>query len=370
MSEPQRYFAKMPYMACRGVTTNLAGPRPGQRLIAGSTIDVQFDYKKTRLYEFSSSDYRNFVIPEDGIYHVHFQASVWANSVRDAGDNINAYINVKDSTGTGVNGNIASVIQQNVRSGWYQTIQVSATEYFTKGSKIRGSIYLDGGAIGDWCVADGEIDTGFYAFMIAPGSGNWTAQSPGPAPELKKWSDGQFVSAQTMNDQTVSQMRAKENPPRVTVRDTSFNMPGNPTDKNAVSWKAAYGNDKFEPVSIGPGWGANTAITIPHDGLYLVSVIGNGRMLNPPAPNAQFAFQISLHRNLDTKPLILLQGGNARKDHESGLLISDVVRFMKGDKVNTRFFGYTSTSRWDSGRSDGRWWTMSFTYLGGGAYGN
>ncbi|MGK5627009.1 hypothetical protein [Streptomyces sp. URMC 123] len=365
VSGPQKYFAKMPYLSCRGVTANMAGTRPGQRLTPGATLEVQFDAERARLSGFSTSDYKSFTIPEDGIYHVHFQASVWGKSTRDVGDNVNAYLTL---AGSGANGNIAAVTQQYVRSGWYQTVQVSVTEFFLKGQTIQPTVYLDSGASGDWCVADGEVDTGFYAFMISPNTGGWLERSPGPAPDLSKWTDGQFVSVQTMNEQTVGQLKAKWNPPRITCRNTSFNMQGNPPDKNAISWQYMYANDQFEKITIGPGWGSNTGFTIPHDGIYLVSVIGNAKMMTPPVENAQFAFQIGIYRNLSDQPYILLQSGNARKDHESGLLISDVARFSKGDKVNIRFFGYTSTSRWESGRSDGRWWTMAFTHLGRGTY--
>ncbi|MEU1071566.1 MULTISPECIES: hypothetical protein [unclassified Streptomyces] len=368
VSGPQKYFAKMPYLSCRGVTanTNMGGARTGQRLTPGSTLEVQFDADRARLSGFSSSNFKSFVIPEDGIYHVHFQASVWAKNARDIGDNVNAYINL---TGAGADGNIAAVTQQYVRSGWYQTVQVSVTEFFVSGQRIQPTVYLDSGATGDWCVADGDVDTGFYAFMISPNTGGWLERSPGPAADLITWADDEYVSVQTMNEQTVGQLKAKWNPPRITCRGTTFNMQGNPPDKNAISWQYMYANDQFEKITIGPGWGSNTGFTIPHDGVYLVSVIGNARMMTPPVENSQFAFQVAIYKNFNDKPYVLLQSGNTRKEHESGLLISDVVRFAKGDKVNIRFFGYTSTSRWDSGRSDGRWWTMAFTHLGRGTYG-
>ncbi|MFJ7901884.1 hypothetical protein ACIQ6V_15575 [Streptomyces sp. NPDC096198] len=373
---PQKYFAKMPYMACRGATANMSAPRTGQRLTPGVSIDVQFDGKRTRLFEFFTQDSRDFVIPEDGTYHVHFQASVWASSARASGDNIYAYINVTGGTGAGVTGNTAAVIQQHVRSGWYQTVQVSCTEYFTKGSKVRASMYLDSGASGDWCIADGDVDTGFYAFMVAPNSGGWQEPSPGQAPELKPWSDDQYVTPQDMNAQTVAQNRAVENPSRVTARNVTFTLPAQPASRNAVSWGGCFNNSNgntawFGPGSIGSGWGNNTSLKVPFDGIYLVSVLGQARHLDAPIADVQYAFQIAVHKDLDGKPILLGQSGNPRKAQESGLLVSDVIRLKKGDDLNVRFFGYGPTNadnKWDQGRTDGRWWNLAITYLGRGTY--
>ncbi|MEV8022487.1 hypothetical protein AB0O76_40585 [Streptomyces sp. NPDC086554] len=382
ITAPQKYYGKMPYFAAQGCANNTSNPRSGMALYKGKMIDVTWPKNKVKQFGFTTSaDGKYFIVPEDGIYHMYFQASTYGDKNRTIGSNINVYIEAENNAaGNGAVGELGVVIQQHLTTNYYHTTPVGVTEFLTKGTKLKAKVYLDGGAEGHWVIADGAMDTTFYAFMISPSSEGWHYATPGPASSMKRWTDDEFVDEIRMNEQTTAQFNALENRARVTGRGVTFNWKGQREDKNAVTWAAIYRNSTkpgwLQDTEAAPGWGAKTAVEIPWDGIYLVSVIGNARHNTQPVANVQYIYQIGVYGSggMSAKPILLSQGGNTRTDHESGQIISDVVPLKAGDRLNVRFWGANTATNWDSGRSGSvsgsRWWNFAVTYLGRGTYGS
>ncbi|MEH6373686.1 hypothetical protein V7793_04905 [Streptomyces sp. KLMMK] len=384
ITAPQKYYGKMPYFAAQGCASNTSTPRTGMALYKGKHVEVLWPAAKVKKFGFTtSSDGKYFIIPEDGVYHVHFQASTYGNKNRITGNNINVYIEAENNApGNGAVGELGVVINQHLTTNFYHTTPVAVTEFFTKGTKLKAKVYLDGGAEGNWVIADGAVDTAFYAFMVSPSSEGWHYATPGPAPAMKRWTDNEFIDEKRMNEQTTDQFNALENRARVTGRGVTFNWKGQREDKNAVTWAGMYRNSVvsgwFQEAEAAPGWGAKTAVNIPWDGLYLVSAFGNARHSAQPIANVQYIYQLGLYGSggATAKPMLLTQGGNARTNHESGQVISDVVFLQAGTKLNIRFWGVNTATNWDSGRDGSgtvngtRWWNFAITYLGRGTYGS
>lgn len=382
ITAPQRYYGKMPFFAAQGCTSNTTNPRSGTALYKGQFVELTWPSTNVKKSGFTTSDDgKYFIVPEDGVYHMHFQASVYGTKNRSVGTNLNVYIEAENNaSGNGAVGELGAVIQQHVTTAFYHTVPVGVTEYLTKGTKLKAKVYLDGGADGNWVIADGAVDTALYAFMVAPSSEGWHYATPGPAPAMKSWADTEFLDEKRMNEQTIDQFNALENRGRVTGRGVNFNWKGQTDSKSAVTWAGVYRNSTlpgwFQETEAAPGWGAKTAITIPWDGIYLVSVIGNARHSAQPIADVQYVYQIGVYGNggTDAKPLLLSQGGNARTGHESGQVISDVLPLKAGDALNVRFWGVNNATNWDSGRNDPgsstRWWNFAVTYLGRGTYGS
>ncbi|OLZ74241.1 hypothetical protein AV521_00645 [Streptomyces sp. IMTB 2501] len=383
ITTPQKYYGKMPYFSARGCASNTTNPRSGMALYKGQFVDVLWPAAKVKNFGFTTSpDGKYFIVPEDGIYHMHFQAATYGDKNRTTGNNINVYIEAENNAaGNGAIGELGVVIQQHVTTNYYHSTPVGVTEFLTKGTKLKAKVYLDGGAEGHWVISDGAVDTSFHVFMVAPSSEGWHYATPGPAPTMKPWADDEGLDEQRMNEQTTSQFNALENRARVTGRGVAFNWKGQREDKNAVTWAGIYRNSTrpgwLQEAEADPGWGAKTAVEIPWDGIYLVSVIGNARHSAQPIANVQYIYQVAIYDSggAAAKPILLSQGGNARTDHESGQLISDVVFLKAGTKLNVRFWGANSATNWDSGRDGGslgspRWWNFAVTYLGRGTYGS
>ncbi|MFD9561525.1 hypothetical protein [Streptomyces sp. NPDC059994] len=379
ITTPQRYYGRVPYFSARGVTQNTTFPIRGFALYKGKVADLTWPAARVKQNGFANNG-KSFIVPEDGVYHVHFQATFYADNSRDTGNNVNVYINADGATGNGASGNLGGIIQQHIRAKEYHTTAVACTEYFTAGTMLTAQTYLDGGASGGWVIPEGEVDTGFYGFMVSPSPDGWHAATPGQPMPMQKWTDFKFISETDLNEQTYDQFNALENRARVTGRRVKFNWPGEKETGNAVAWGGIYRNSTakglFEADTAAPGWAANTAINIPWDGVYLVSVIGNGRHDAQPLAGVQYIYQIGIYGNggSGATPILISQGGNARTSHESGQLINDVVRLTAGTKLNVRFWGVNKATNWDSGRDEPtngtRWWNFAVTYLGRGNYGN
>ncbi|MFI6684983.1 hypothetical protein [Streptomyces sp. NPDC050485] len=382
ITDPQKYYGKMPYFSAQGCASNTTNPRSGIALYKGRVVDVFWPENNVKKSGFTTSaDGKYFIVPEDGIYHMHFQASTYGTKNRPTGINVNVYIEAENNAaGNGAVGELGVVIQQHLTTSFYHTVPVGVTEFLAKGTKLKAKVYLDGGAEGNWVIADGSVDTAFYAFMIAPSSEGWHYATPGPASAMKPWSDTEFVDEKRMNDQTTDQFNALENRARVTGRGVTFNWKGQTEEKNAVTWAGIYRNSAIsgwlQETEAAPGWGAKTAVEIPWDGIYLVSVLGNARHSAQPIADVQYVYQIGVYGSGGTgaKPLLLSQGGNARVGHEAGQVISDVMFLQAGTKLNVRFWGVNAATNWDSGRSGSvgvtRWWNFAVTYLGRGTYGS
>ncbi|WP_424214775.1 hypothetical protein ACN20G_23405 [Streptomyces sp. BI20] len=375
INAPQGYLANMPYLIARGLTSNTTSPRTGLAMYRGtvtwmnwktSGVTLSGGFKGTT----DSSGYTDFVIPEDGIYYFNFQASIYATGTRNL-DNINGYVHKIPAPGSGeTEEDIAIECSQFVKNGWYQTLQTSGSDFFRKGTRLSAKVYLDQGATGAWAVADGQIDTSMFIFMVAP-AGSWSdVAGPGQAAAPATWTDGQVVTADQLNDQTVRSLACKADPARAQARGPNWTMGGAPADgTNILDWYGIYHNGWFKSVKVTPSSKVDTGIQIPWDGVYLVSLQGHGQLSNATIPNGikQLTFQVLLHKNSGNTPIILNQSGTPRTGMDSGALSQDVIRLQAGDVLNARFWGNSKDASWQSmGPADGRLWTITVHYMGRG----
>ncbi|UQI44625.1 hypothetical protein M1P56_09830 [Streptomyces sp. HU2014] len=362
---PQKYYAKLPYVSVRGVKVGTAFPGgvpPNQPLYAGQRRDVTWD--PARQYKtggFSSPDNVRFRIPEDGVYHVVFNAAVYGSTVRSVGENVNAYLEVDGATGAGVSGNIGHTIYQHQQAGGHTTIRVSVTEFFTKGSSVRAQMYLDSGATGTWGIAAADFDANFHAFMISPSSNGWSQPAAEP-PSLTPWKAGSVVSVEAMNAATYDPYVHLENRPRFTARGTQFSVAAS-QEKVALAWDSMYANDPgFGLRRLGDGFADRTAVTVPYSGIYLVSLFCSARHADG-ADSASYGFQAKIHgSSSDAK--ILAQGSTTRIGQDCSVSLDDVLYLNAGEALNIRFYGWGSSTRWVNGDSDGRINTLGAIYLG------
>ncbi|MFE3579389.1 hypothetical protein [Streptomyces vinaceus] len=362
--DPQKYYAKMPYFSARGVKAGNAFPGgvpPNQPLYAGQRRDLTWE--PTRQYKngFTTPDNVRFLIPEDGVYHVTFNASVWGNTVRSVGENVNAYLTAEGATGLGVSGTIGHTTFQHQQASGYTTIRISVTEYFTKGTSIRAQVYLDSGATGIWGIASNQFDADFNAFMLSPSDDAWSQPAVQP-PALTPWKDDAVVTAADMNAATYDAFAHLENRPRFTARGTSFNVASG-QEKVALAWSSMFANDPgFTLRRLADGFADRTAITVPYSGMYLVHFFCSTKH-SDGVDSASYGFQFKIHGN-SSDARILAQNSTTRINHDSSVAIDDLIYLTAGEVLNVRFYGWGSGTRWVSGDGDGRISTLGAVYMG------
>ncbi|MFJ7205608.1 hypothetical protein ACIQWR_18975 [Streptomyces sp. NPDC098789] len=364
VTSPQKYYAKMPYFSARGVSVGTAFPGgvpPNQPLPAGQRRDVTWDGGRHNLNGFTSGDNIRYRIPEDGVYHVTFNASVWGNTVRAAGENLNAYITAEGSSGQGASGSIAHTTYQHQQANGYTTIRVSVTEYFTKGSSVRAQVYLDSGATGRWGIAANDYDADFNAFMVSPSENGWAQPALKP-PSLAGWKDDRVVSVSDMNGSSLDVFGHLENRPRFTARGTSFNVASS-QEKVALAWSGMYANDSgFTLRRLADGYADQTAITIPYTGMYLINFFcavrhGDG------TDAASYGFQFKIHGN-SGDARIVSQNSTTRLNQDCSIAVDDLAYLAAGETLSVRFYGWGANTRWVNGDGDGRINTLGAVYMG------
>ncbi|GAA4071405.1 hypothetical protein [Streptomyces hundungensis] len=360
VTTPQKYYANMPYVSTRGVVASSG--ISGQALYAGQKRDVLWDARRTYANGFTTADSIRFKVPEDGVYHVTFNASVFGNTVRGIGENLNAYLYVDGATGPGVSGAIGHTTFQHQMASNFTTIQVSVTEYFTKGSFVRAQVYLDSGATGIWWIAAADFDANLNAVLLAPSTNGWS-QAAVPPPTLAAWSDGSYVSVDAMNSQTFDAFAHLENRPRFLARDTSFSVAAG-QEKVALPWNTVYANDPgFALQRLADGYADRTAIKVPYSGLYLVTFFGAVQHTSG-VDTASYGFQFKIHGDSgDAK--ILAQNSTTRINMDCSITVNDLVYLKAGESLSVRFYGWGSDTRWTNGTGDGRIFNLGATYLGG-----
>ncbi|MFD9563378.1 hypothetical protein [Streptomyces sp. NPDC059994] len=354
----------MPYFSARGVSVGTAFPGgvpPNQPLTAGQRKDVAWDSSRHFLNGFSSGDNIRYRIPEDGVYHVTFNASVWGSVVRSVGENLNAYIVAEGASGQGASGAIAHTTCQHQQANSYTTIRVSVTEYFTQGTSIRTQVYLDSGATGRWGIAANDFDADFNAFMVSPSGNSWSQPSVKP-PTLTAWKDDRVVSVADMNGTTLDVFGHLENRPRFTARGTSFNVASS-QEKVALAWPEMYANDPgFVLQRLADGFADRTAITVPYSGMYLLHFFCAAKH-SDGTESASYGFQFKIHGS-SGDARILSQNSTTRINQDCSVAVDDLVYLTAGEVLNVRFYGWGSGTRWVSGDGDGRVNTLGAVYMG------
>ncbi|WP_327377661.1 hypothetical protein OG393_29160 [Streptomyces sp. NBC_01216] len=365
VTDPQKYYANMPNFSARGVKIGGAFPvgvPPNQPLYAGQRRDVIWNRTTLSTRGFTTTDGIRFRIPEDGVYHVTFNAAVWGNTVRAVGENLNAYITADGANGLGASGDIGHTTFQHQHAGSYTTIRVSITEYFTKGTSIRSQVYLDSGATGRWGIASSQFDADFNAFMLSPSAGGWRQAAVKP-PNLTPWKDNAAVSVSDMNRQTFDTFAHLENRPRFTARGTSFNVSAG-QEKVALPWSSMYANDSgFTLRRLADGYADRTAITVPYSGMYLVNFFCSAQHTSG-VDTASYGFQFKIHGNSGSAR-ILAQNTTTRINQDCSVALEDLIYLGAGEPLNVRFYGWGTGTRWVSGKSDGRINTLGAVYMGG-----
>ncbi|MER7986974.1 hypothetical protein ABTY53_15475 [Streptomyces noursei] len=360
ITAPQKYYANPPYASTRGVVTSPG--TSGQALSAGQKRDVLWDSQRIRLNGFTTPDNTRLRVPEDGVYHVTFNATVNGSTVRSVGENLNAYLLVDGATGQGASGAIGHTTFQHQAASSYTTIQVSITEYLTRGSFVRAQVYLDSGATGNWWISTADYDANLNITLLAPSSNGWT-QPASPPPILRPWSDGDYVGVDTMNSQTLDVFLHRENRPRITALGAAFNVAAG-QEKVAVAWNSMYSNDSgFALQRLAGGYAERTTIKVPYSGIYLVSCVGTVQHTSG-VEAASYGFQFKIHGDSDDARIVT-QNSTTRMNMDCSIAVNDLIYLKSNEALNVRFYGWGPDTHWASGTGDGRALVLAATYMGG-----
>ncbi|MEW1672007.1 hypothetical protein AB0O47_01985 [Streptomyces noursei] len=360
VTAPQKYYANLPYASARGVVTSPG--TSGQALFAGQKRDVLWDSQRIRLNGITTPDSTRFRVPEDGVYHVSFNATVNGSIVRSVGENLNAYLFVDGATGQGASGVMGHTTFQHQAASSYTTIQVSVTEFFTRGSSVRAQVYLDSGATGTWWISTADYDANLNIVLLTPSSNSW-AEPASPPPVLRTWSDGDYIDVDTMTSQTLDVFLHLENRPRVTSRGAAFNVAAG-QEKVAVSWNSMYSNDRgFALQKLTAGYADRTGIKVPYSGMYLISFVGTVQH-SSGVEAASYGFQFKVHGDSDDAK-ILTQNSTTRMNMDCSIAVTDLIYLKSNETLNVRFYGWGPDTRWTSGTSDDRALILAATYMGG-----